>query len=335
MNLKIRILTVLAFLQIGKLFSQYIPFVEESKYWLYYDFQARPRPTTGFLITIQGDTIVNGVAYKKVYKYELIGDIKTLAINEPPQFVADIPYKIKDRELVSLIREDINAKKVYNWPIKQDSCIHSTSGTINPCNDIIFCDTMEHLLFDFSLTKDDTLNYCSYAPLHYDWEIKTEKIDSINMEVHFGKLRTTFYTFGIPSYLQNLMSPGPIPPSIVRIIEGIGFQYQGIFHYRAGSLVRFCEGSLDQCNIATNTNDPEMANPSVKLFPNPTYDFINLEANVGISKMTILNLNGDKLFSSIDDKEIDLSSLPAGIYLCRIELMNGNILIKKIVKLVR
>lgn len=168
MKMKINLLTIIAFFQFERIIGEYIPLVEESKYWIYYDFQARPRPTTGFLITIQGDTTVNSVAFKKVYKYELIGEVKTLAINEPPQFVADVPYQIKERELVSLIREDVNAKKVYNWPVKLDSCINQSTGIINPCNDIFFCDTMEHLLFDFSLAKNDTLNYCSSAPLHYD-----------------------------------------------------------------------------------------------------------------------------------------------------------------------
>lgn len=47
--------------------AQYLPLVEESKYWIYYDFQARPRPTSGFLITIQGDSTLQNKLYKKSF----------------------------------------------------------------------------------------------------------------------------------------------------------------------------------------------------------------------------------------------------------------------------
>ena len=64
--------------------AQYLPLVEESKYWVYNDFQGRPRPTTGFIITIKGDTILENKLYKK-YKNEFdnyidffIEDLKTL-----------------------------------------------------------------------------------------------------------------------------------------------------------------------------------------------------------------------------------------------------------------
>ena len=139
MKIVVTIILIIA-AALEKLMAQYIPLVEESKYWIYYDFQARPRPTTGFLITIKGDTILNGMLYKKVYKYELTGELKSLAINEPLQFVADFPYNLQDKELISLLREDYEKKLVFNLPINKDSCIDQSSGTINPCNDIIFCD---------------------------------------------------------------------------------------------------------------------------------------------------------------------------------------------------
>lgn len=313
--------------------AQYLPLVEESKYWIYYDFQARPRPTSGFLITIQGDSTLQNKLYKKVFKYELYGEIKNLAINEPPQFVADFPYKIKDKKLISLIREDIREKRVYNLPINQDSCNAPISGVMNPCNDIIFCDTNEHILFDFSLKTGDTLNYCSFAPLHYDWEIHPEKVDSIKMEIHFGRLRKTFYTIGVPNYLPNLIVSGQNPIAQVRIIEGIGFQYQGIFNYRFGNLVDYCEGDFNICDIVSSTNELRLTESLVNIYPNPTSDYLRFEATSRITKISLINLNFVELVSVENENLLDINAIPAGIYICRIKFDNGSIVSKKIIKL--
>jgi hypothetical protein len=313
--------------------AQYIPLVKESKYWIYYDFQARPRPTTGFLITIKGDTSLHGQLYKKVFKYELKGELKNIAINEPMQFVADHPYSFKEKKLISLVREDVDNKLIYNLPIKQDSCDIPSSGIENPCNDIIFCDSAEHVLFDFSLQNGDTLNYCCFAPLHYEWEIKPEKVDSIKMEMHFGKLRKTYYTVGVPGYLQNLMSPGQIPVSKVKIIEGIGFQHQGIFNYRFGNLVDYCEGDFNTCNIVNSTNEIGMNENQVDVFPNPTSGYLRFEANSRINEISLFNFNFEELMRAIDQTQLDIDSIPDGVYICRIKLIDGNILHRKVIKL--
>ena len=312
--------------------AQYLPLVEESKYWVYNDFQGRPRPTTGFIITIKGDTILENKLYKKVFKYELIGEIKTLAINEPPQFVANFPYEIKDKELIALIREDIDKQIIYNLPLKQDSCT-IPPGDVNPCNDIIFCDTIEHILFDFSLQTDDMLNYCSYAPLHYNWELRPEKVDSIKEEFHFGKLRKTFYTIGIPSYLPNLWNPGPSPISIVKIIEGVGFKNQGIYNYRFGQLIDYCEGDEHNCNIVSSTNETEIAESEVNLYPNPTSKYLYFGTKRSIIEMALINLNADVLIRVKNEMQMDLNNVPEGVYICRIKLDNGRIINKKVIKI--
>ena len=326
------ILTFVASIQSAFLNAQYLPLIEESKYWIYYDFQKRPRPTTGFLITIKGDTVVQNTAYKKVYKYELSGEVKTVLINEPPIFVADIPYNLIDKELVSLIREDVNEKLIYNLPIKLDSCTEPSNGVINPCNDIMFCDTLEHLLFDFSLSTGDTLNYCSYAPLHY-WQIEPEIIDSVKLEMHFGKLRNTFFTYGVASYLPNLVEPGPIPPSRVRIIEGVGFLYQGIFNYRFGSLVHYCEGDLEDCNIVSATKEVYLDESQVKVYPNPTSDYIAVESNEEIGSISVISPNGIELMNVSNENLLNLSNIPSGIYIIKIRFENGNLRNQRIVKL--
>ncbi len=48
------------------------------------------------------------------------------------------------------------------------------------------------------------------------------------------------------------MQPGQIPVSKVKIIEGVGFKNQGIFNYRFGNLIDYCEGDSNICNIGLN-----------------------------------------------------------------------------------
>lgn len=332
MKIAITIILVIAtFLEM--LNAQYMPLVEESKYWIYYDFQARPRPTTGFLITIKGDTILNSKLYKKVYKYELSGELKNLANNEPLQFVADFPYKLKEKELISFLREDIIEKLVYNLPINKDSCLTPSSGNVNPCNDIIFCDTIEHLLFDFSLQTNDTLNYCCFAPLHYNWEIRPKKVDSIKYEMHFGKYRNTFYTIGVNSYLPNFMAPGQIPESQVKIIEGVGFKHQGLFNYRFGNLVDYCEGELNSCNIISSIKEISLSDSEVVVFPNPTTGHLKFDAKHRIAEISLLSSNSVELVTVKNETQLDINNLPVGIYICKIKLENGSIINKKVIKL--
>jgi len=321
---------LLSFFHAGTLISQYIPMVEESKYWIYYDFQLRARPTTGFLITLNGDTIVNNMLYKNVYKYELDGEIKTIVNNEPAQFVATFPYVLKDKKLIAFIREDIDQRQVFCLPIKQDSCSSPMFEFINHCNDIIFCDTSEHLLFDFSLVKNDTLNYCGYEPLH--WDPIPAIVDSIINEMHFGKLRNTFYTYGIRGYMPNLMAPGQYYESKVQIIEGVGFKIQGIFNYKFGYLYDYCEGDLNVCNITNSTNEQRTKSDIIKLYPNPTNEYLRIESNEVIRRISLINTNSMQSLNINNENLIDMSTFADGFYVCKIELKNGNTYFKKILK---
>ena len=56
--------------------GQYIPMVEEGKYWIYLNYYISGDnflPVSGHAITIEGDTIINSISYKKVYKHLLKG----------------------------------------------------------------------------------------------------------------------------------------------------------------------------------------------------------------------------------------------------------------------
>lgn len=72
-------------------------------------------------------------------------------------------------------------------------------------------------------------------------------------------------------------------------------------------------------------------NLEVGLYPNPVNDVLNIDTKEELSSVEVYALQGQKVLSSKENK-INVSQLPAGIYLVRIEDVNNNIATKKIIK---
>jgi hypothetical protein len=84
-------------------------------------------------------------------------------------------------------------------------------------------------------------------------------------------------------------------------------------------------------NITNFSNSNKMRiNSDISVFPNPVNDLLNIETSIGIQSVQIFNLQGQKVLSS-NQKQINVSELPAGIYLVRIQDLENNIATKKIV----
>lgn len=69
-------------------------------------------------------------------------------------------------------------------------------------------------------------------------------------------------------------------------------------------------------------------------YPNPATDVLNFKSDIEIKSVSVHNLAGKKVLanSKISNNQMNLSSLPTGIYVFRIELENGQIETFKIVK---
>ena len=159
--------------------GQYVPFVEEGKFWIYLNYSNPdfPDPASGHAITILGDTIINSTDYKKVIKLNLKGG-HDCPPADMPCWDFDYPYQTESQSLDGFIREDVLEKKIY---ILKDS----DTGE-------------EELLFDFSLNVGDTLNNAVYESI---WASSTDLypggiVDSIKVVDVYGKLRNTIFTFG-------------------------------------------------------------------------------------------------------------------------------------------
>lgn len=78
-------------------------------------------------------------------------------------------------------------------------------------------------------------------------------------------------------------------------------------------------------NQSTTIND-------IKIYPNPTKGILTINVTNDISNIQINNLIGETIKTNIKKNTIDISSLSKGIYILTIELTNGNIITKKIIK---
>ena len=88
----------------------------------------------------------------------------------------------------------------------------------------------------------------------------------------------------------------------------------------------------EACNeFLTDLNPVEYPDREILVYPNPTRNRIRVEANFALKHAYVYNSRGKLLITS-KEQEIDLQSLPKGIYFLEIQLQNGQFSIKKIAK---
>ncbi len=305
------VLVLMCSLVTNILCGQYTPMIEEGKFWIYlHHFDSdHPVPVTGHAITLQGDTTVNLINYKKVYKYNLKGHHDCPF---PPCFEFDLPYQAAEKYLVSLIREDTGQKKVYNLPL-----LFFES----------FCDTNEYLLFDFSIDIGDTLNDCIYDFIGAGNDLPESGIvDSIKLTDKFGKLRNTIYTYGYP-----LLAALPVHDKVL-LFEGVGLENYGIPHDPLSFLVDYCEGSMDPCQLILSNATVKSKN-QITVFPNPANELcqISMEPEE-IKSIKLYTVTGVLKKECKKCNTIDLSNVEGGFYFLEILSERGERSVKPVLK---
>jgi hypothetical protein len=311
MKQKLFTLLLISSIAVKPSYGQYIPIVEEGKYWIYlnhFDGQP-PMPVSGHAITLQGDTLVNSLSYKKVYWYKLSGWHNC---PYPPCFQFHIPYQAESKVLIALMREDLVQKKIYNLPL----------------TDFGFCSPAEHLLFDFSLAIGDTLNDCLYDFIgaHPENHESAGLVDSIHAEQRFGKNRNTLFTYGIPWYGGD-----PFYWQVL-ILEGVGLEYYGIIHQPLSYLVDFCEGGMGVCDLILSTPSIE-PNQVPTLFPNPTDGMVQISGEMEtLQSIRIYSAMGLFIAEFPNTGAIDIRNLEAGIYFVELISEKNERIVKKVVK---
>jgi hypothetical protein len=245
--------------------QEYKPMAIEGAHWIVVtDLGSTLWWDEKYSFTIRGDTTVNGGNYKKVYRehFEFNNQKKTFT------------NRIIFSKLYALMRDDIIQKKVYaiNFEDSYDNC---------PQN-------KEYLLFDFSVEKGDTLDWCNL-------DARRRGVDSICRVDSIGLIKTSFlegsrktiYTV----FRASLYQDGTPVHSKRAIIEGLGHLSFGPFLITV-NLIDYCVGKDADCGIISATKNP--IGLSLKVFPNPTADVLILE------QKSISNIKNDLSVDVLD-----------------------------------
>ncbi len=80
-----------------------------------------------------------------------------------------------------------------------------------------------------------------------------------------------------------------------------------------------------------STNDFQLNENEIKLYPNPTNSILNIEMTQNIKQASVYSILGKEVIRA-ENKQIDVSRLPNGVFLIKIEDVNGNVSTKRFIK---
>lgn len=93
-------------------------------------------------------------------------------------------------------------------------------------------------------------------------------------------------------------------------------------------MIRPIVGSKDPFTVST-PRVPELS--SYQLYPNPTYDYVNLPENT--RSVMVMDMAGRKMSYSITNNTLDVMHLPSGVYSIIIETEENHLISEKLIKL--
>jgi len=309
-----KITLLFIFMCLTALKAQYLPMLGTDKHWVFEtieDSDSNSGAIRGFLVNIQGDTVINGNTYQKLYAHNLLGQHDC---SYPPCFSPNIPYEIQRPFLYGFLREDTQQEIVYCYGFDHPN----------------YLDCEEELeLFNFSLMKGDSLDTCVRSWLGAGWLESDDEaiglVDTITTEFIQNEQRRVIYTQGDVAF-NGLQFAGE-----VLITEGVGFDYYGFFPGTQDRLIDFCVGNLSECNIITSIKN-HIEIPKMEIYPNPVYEQLIIESNDKISRVLIRDDLGQLMYEG-KEAQIDLRLLGPGIYFVEVLFKNNRRATSKFVKM--
>ena len=288
-------------------FSQnYVPFPTESSHWnclFWHQTEPEISDLTNYQYTQQGDTILKGKTYKKIYYSDE---------NFPGQEI-----------YIGGLREDLS-KQIYFFPYA--TFLPTPSGHTFPN------DTSEQLLYTFN-----NLSIGMTLPINTEkTTIEVLGMDSVLIGDNYRKryeiqnnllFPTEYWIEGIGS-TYDLLSP-------------FTFQFEWQFYTLCyGDISTYYINSPnneDSCHYSINTGITENELNKIRFYPNPATDALKIETALknGLTNVSIYNIQGQliqrKDFNTAE-AELDIRQLKAGVYFLSIVEADERIMAKFIKK---
>ncbi|OFY99646.1 MAG: hypothetical protein A3K10_08105 [Bacteroidetes bacterium RIFCSPLOWO2_12_FULL_31_6] len=309
-------------------FSQtYFPFPDSIGVWKQTSLYYQPNSTgvIHYSIFMNGDTIINGFLYNKLYIYSCGQNI----IPDPyPIPTFNCPIDTSNSFYYGALRE-VNKRvyfhpdSLYNYSHWYPFCFTSNWSSQPSLNE-------ELLVYDFNVAAGDTLIYPHLDSL----KMIITSIDSVLIQSDYRK-----------KYNYNLiynwsMSCVPFGASY-NYVEGIG-DNSGLFslfimYFENGEYLSCFEDdevfySNPNFNGCSLTSLKEyFNNDDLKIYPNPASSNLFIELSdfndTFNAQLNIFDISGKEVYSLPiiqSTTKIDVSSLKSGLYLLKITSENGN-----------
>lgn len=179
-----------------------------------------------------------------------------------------------------------------------------------------------------------------YPSDHFFYEI-VSRINGVNKKVKFGskvridgthKIQLTMNSQG---YHFKGYNPNNIEVFNISISNSEGFDFKNIDKIRFITTANTnSNGWIDNLKINVNNtilSQNELSLRDMKIYPNPANNHIKIQSNYAIYKAEIFSLIGKKVIETKNEKDIDISILPNGVYFIKAYTNRGSA-IKKFVK---
>jgi len=284
----------------------YNELVKEGNKWNYYAIAYTTccgSQTKTYSLFLSGDTLIENVNYKKMMCEQIDVDYRKIL------YAGAIRENIEEQS-VYFRAENSEEKKVYSFNYNKGDTVFA--DTISPyVKTIGFVNSVETYNYgNYSGKKvvicDTTYlirsgeKYCSYYDTWYE---------GIGSNYLLFQFTNEFYDFPFSLEQTDLLCFWNNNTQI--------FQNQNY---------NFCEDARSYSDVKEN-----ISNLCIDIYPNPTKDLLYITTELQIKNIKIYGITGNLLFET-NEKTIDISELPNGVFIVKIVLPSNEFIEKKITK---
>lgn len=102
---------------------------------------------------------------------------------------------------------------------------------------------------------------------------------------------------------------------------GTEYNVTGVMDYSYDEFKILYRGASD---IEVSTSVSTIENNTVKVFPNPTSDYVNINTNKSVANVTFFNIVGEEVKTVNNSNRIDITDLNQGIYIINIQFTDNS-----------